>query len=67
MVASAVEARSAPGPPLSGCSNHFDWSKVFGAQAVVAKMISDFFAEIYELKVEELAVEEAARVAHVQN
>ena len=30
-------------------------------------MISDYFAEIYKLKDEELAVEDATRVAHVQN
>ena len=36
MVGSAVEARRAPGPLLSGFSTHLNWSKVFGAQAAVA-------------------------------
>ena len=69
MVASAVEAKRALGPILSSWSNHLNWSKVFCAQAVVAdKMISDFFfAEIYELEDEELAVGDAARVVHVRN
>ena len=33
MIASAAEAKRAPGPLLSGCSNHLNWSKVFGVQA----------------------------------
>ena len=67
MVASAVEARRAPGPVLSGCPNHLNRSTVVCTQAVVAdKVIADFFAEMYELKGEELAVEDAARAVHVQ-
>ena len=47
MVPSAVETRRAPGPVLCG----LNWSKVLGAQAVVAdKVIADFFAEICDLK-----------------
>ena len=48
MIVSAAEAKRAPGPLLSGCSNHLNWSKVFGVQAAIAdKVISDFFAEIF--------------------
>ena len=60
-VASAVESRRAPGPFLSGSSNRLNWSKVFG------RVIADFFAEIFELRGEELATEDAARATHVKH
>ena len=67
MIVSAAEAKRAPGPLLSGCSNHLNWSKVFGVQAAIAdKVISDFFAEIFELKDEALMTENAIRAAHVE-
>ena len=68
MIVSAAEAKRAPGPLLSRCSNHLNWYKVFGVQAAIAdKVISDFFAEIFELKDEALMTENAIRAAHVEN
>ena len=68
LIVSAAEAKRAPGPLLSGCSNHLNWSKVFGVQATIAdKVISDFFAEIFEIKDEALMTENATRAAHVEN
>ena len=55
LIVSAPKMKRAPGPLLSSCSNHLNWSKVFVVQATIAdKVISDFFAEIFELKDEAL-------------